>query len=296
MNSPLQDFEQLRQYLILLRQGEIDLKVGRKSLTALIAMVDEPDTVALCNIVELAEKTGISPASITRLAKLLGFSGFNPFQQLFKQRAKVPGDYYSTRVKYLVDCEISDPTQVIQQQLQSSVANIEYCLKRLNLQDLERATQLLARTKRVFVFGHMQSSAVASVLRYGLCLIRRNVHFLAQAEQGVAIALGQLRKNDLLVIFSSSPYSNLSVKLASMAKKQGCQLLAITDSTLSPLDDHANCSIHVPTEGQYYTNSLAANCIFIESLLSLTAMELGQRAVERLNQHEVLVADLNINA
>ncbi len=295
MNLPPDNFEQLRELLILLRRGEIALNVGRKSLHALTVMVNDPDLVAINNIVVLAKETQVSPASITRIAKLLGFSGFMQFQQLFKQRARVRSDYYSQRVKYLVESKNPNPKDIIKRQLKSAVFNVQQCLNNIDDYYLQKAKHYLARASRVFIFGHKQSSAISGILRYGLCLIRQDVHMLTQLEHGIAVELGQLRKSDLVVIFSSSPYSALSIDIASMAKKKSCKVLVITDSTLSPLNDHATISINIPTEGQYYINSLAANCILIESLLSLTAIELGSSAIEKLDHHESLLTQLSVN-
>ena len=296
MEFPPKDFEQLREYLMKLRQGEIQLEVGKKSLNAMITMINNPDKVAINNIVELAAITKVSPASITRLAKLLGYKGFNQFQNIFKQRSMVKSDYYSQKVTSLMESSNLPPKEIFRQQMQSALENMQNCLESLSDECIVDATMLLARKKRVFVFGHKQSSGIANILRYGLSLIRKEVYFLVQGEHGIAVALGQLRRDDLVVIISSSPYSNLTVDITSMAKRQDCQILAITDSLLSPLNDHASLSINVPTEGQYFTNSLSANCIFIESLLSLTAMELGQSAVNKLLSHESLLSKFNVNS
>ncbi len=296
MNFPPENFEQLRQLIALQRDGEGELKMGNKSLRSLVFMTDNPDIVALNNIVELSIKANISPASITRLSKLLGFKGFNHFQKIFKQKNTEKTNYYSQRVKYLVEDKTVQPKQVLEQQLKDSIKNMQQGLNDINQEKLIEAVLLLARKKRVFVYGHKQSSALANILKYGLCLIRQNVQTLGQTDQGIAIALEQLRKEDLLIVFSSSPYSNITVELASIAKKQSCKIMAITDSPTSPLHEHSEISFNIPTEGHYYTNSLAANCIFIEGLLSLTAMELGQDAVNKLQQHEDLLSQLNINS
>ena len=296
MKFPPENFEILRQFLIQLRQGDIALDVGKKSLAALVQMVNDPDSVAVNNIVTLAQITHVSPASITRLAKLLGYNGFNQFQQVFKQRSKIPSNYYSQKVKNLVADKGRSKRSVFERQLKTTAENMQYAIDHLAVEALDRAVEILAWSSRIFVFGHKQSSAMANVMCYGLCLIRHNVQTLGQYEHGLALALGQLKRNDLVVVFSSSPYSNLSVDIASMARKKNCKLLVITDSLLSPLIDHASVSINIPTDGNYYTNSLSANCIFIEALLSLTAKELGDKAVNKLREHEKQVTELNANS
>ncbi len=296
MKFPPENFERMREFLILLRQGEIELDVGKKSLNALIQMVNDPDIVAVSNIVALAEHTNVSPASITRLAKLLGFSGFSPFQLIFKQRAKIPSNYYSQKMIELSSNKGISSKEMMTNQLNSTINNMQYCIDNLNEQDIGMAVKMLAKSTRVFVFGHKQSSAMANLLRYGLCLIRHNVQSLGQYEHGLAIALGQLKRNDLVVIFGSSPYSNLTVDIVAMAKSLDCKVIAITDSVLSPLKDCATISMNVPTEGQYYSNSFGASFIFVESLLSLVAIELGPLTVEKLRAHEDLLTKLNANS
>jgi len=296
MQFPPKNFESLRQFLTLLRQGDIKLDIGKKSLLALVVMVDNPDVVATSNIVELAKFVKISPASITRLSKLLGFKGYNYFRQIFKQSSHSKTDYYSQRAKDIVNEKPPTHKDLITSQLQSTITNVQQCIQRMDDKDLAEIIRLLAIKRQIFVFGHQQSSAIASIFRYGMSLIRRNVQLLGPTEHGIATAMGQMRQGDLLFIISSSPYSQLTVDIASIAAKQACTIIALTDSKLSPLHDYATHAINVATEGQYYTNALAANCILVESLLSLTAIELGQPAVDKLKQHENLLSQLNVNA
>jgi len=295
MNFPPENFEQLRQVVLSLKQGKVDLPIGKKSLAALVSMVEEPDIVALNNIVELAKLTHFSAASITRLAKLLGFQGFHQFQLLFKQKSKLPNNFYSEGVKRLIAANDKKPQGLLTQQLAMANDSISQCVTNIDEGSLNQAKILIARQKRVFVFGYRQSSAIANIFRYGLALIRHNVQMLDQAEHGVALAVAQLKSDDLLVLIGSSPYSNVTLKIAALAKKQGCQIIAITDSELSPLNDFSNVAFHIPAAGSYYTNSLVANCFFVESLLSITAVELGQTAINNLQQHERLLGKLEVS-
>ena len=294
MKFPPRDFEELRQIVILLRQGDLDLPMGRKILHGLELMINDPELVATSNIVELSQWALLSPASISRLSKLLGFQGFNKFKMVFKQKSKLPNDFYSDGVKRLIDNKSISAKDLLTKQLLIVKQSIEQCIENTDDADLVLASALLAKKHRVFIFGHRQSSAIANVLLYGLALIRPNVQMLLQEDHGVAIALGQLKKGDLLVVISSSPYSNITVKITSLAHQQGCQILAITDSSLSPLSEYAAVAIQVPTEGQFYVNSIVASNFMIESLLCLTATQLGQVAVNNLQRHELLLSQLNV--
>jgi len=258
-------------------------------------MLDDADLVAMNNIVSLGKAIKLSSASITRLAKLLGFRGFQQFQQIFKQKSKLANSFYSDGISRLLHQSPQSPLALIKQQSLAVITNIEDTLATLDEDSLMQAKSLLAKKNRVHIFAYRHFSAIANMLRYGLALIRPNVQMLVQESHGVAIALGQLKKEDLLVVIGSAPYSNITLKIATLAKKQQCQILAITDSVLSPLNNSAAVTIQVPTSGQYFANSLVVNCLFIESLLSLTAMVLGQTAINNLQHHERLLSQLDVS-
>jgi len=296
MLFPPADFSQLRLITKQIQQGEIDLPIGKKSLIALDKMVEEPEVVATNNIVELSTILNFSPASITRLAKLLGFQGFNQLKLLFKKRNKQANSFYSDKVQSLLNNKNQTSKEYLQDHFQQTFLASKKEIDEINQESLDKSVQLLAKKHRVFIFGYRQSSAIANILRYGLALLRPNVQLFVQADHGAAVALGQLRRDDLLVVIGSAPYSNITLNIAMLAKKQQCTLFAITDTHLSPLNDHAELAIHIPTSGPYYANSLVSQCLFIESLLCLTAMELGQGAINSLTHHQELLAQLDVSS
>jgi len=296
MKFPPKNFEELRTLVIMLRQGDLDLPIGKKSFHALEAMIDDADVVAMSNIVELGKKTHLSSASITRLAKLFGYKGYQQFQLVFKQKSKMANSFYSDGLNRLLNQDVVSPKQLLKDQGSVITQNIDQMITQLNDDELAKATELLAKKNRVHIFAYRHSAAIANILRYGLALLRPNVQMLVQEDHGVAIALGQLKKGDLLVVIGCSPYSNVTLKIASIAKKQQCHILAITDSKLSPLNELATAAIMIPSSKHFYTNSLVANCFVIEGLLSLTALELGNTAVNHAKHHEQLLSQLEVSS
>jgi len=292
---PPDNYQQLREIVSKLRQGEIELAIGKKSFHALERMLDDADLVAMNNIVNLGQAINLSSASITRLAKLLGFRGFQQFQQIFKQKSKLANSFYSDGINRLLQQSPQSPLALIKQQSLAVITNIEDTLATLDEDSLMQAKSLLAKKNRVHIFAYRHFSAIANMLRYGLALIRPNVQMLVQESHGVAIALGQLKKEDLLVVIGSAPYSNITLKIASLASRQQCQILAITDTNHSPLTDIATVAVNIPSAKHFYSNSLVTNSFIVEALLSLTALELGGTALNHLQRHELLLSQLEVS-
>jgi len=293
MNFPPHDFEELTVIMQQMNLGELDLRVGKKSYHALKKMVEKPQMVATSTIVELSSLVTISPASLTRLAKLLGFHGFHEFRQVFKQSSKQSIDFYSRQAQRIKTNFDSSAKSIIAQQLNSLHQNIDQALQELEESEIEKIVKLLASKRRVFVFGHQQSASIASLFTYGLCLIRDNVQILGPVDYGIATITGQLQRRDLLVLFGSSPYSATTMEIASIAKQQECVVCSFTDSKLSPLLGYSQHSINIPTEGDYFINSLSATNVFVEGILSMVLMELKEKSVNKLKRHEQLLQQFN---
>lgn len=299
IHFPPESLEQLRLLSKQLQSGEIDLPIGRKIFEALRSMLEQPDVIAVSSIVEISQRLAISPASITRLTKLLGFSGFHAFQKLFKQVNARPTDFYSDNLRHLFASKSGNnrvhTAVFLQQQALLICSALQQLTDPSNVEkvanDMENAAKMLVSRQRVYIFGARQAAAVANMLRYGLSLLRGNIHMLSQAEQGVAMSVLQLRKNDVLVLISAAPYSPVTLKIAAIAAKQGCNILALTDSLNSPLADVAAVSLIMPSVDHFYVNSQLLSCFFVENLLNTAAALLGEPAMNTIRRYELLLQE-----
>lgn len=285
---------QLRKLPSLLKRGELQLPMGNRLLNALCLMLDDPRLVATQSITELAQATGVSPASLTRLAKLLGFTGFVQFQALFRQALSQPGRYYSAQASALVsgDQNASISSRV-GQHLQRQIHNLTQSAGQLNEEQLLTAAGMLVKARRIRVAGRRQSFGLAVIFSYMLGLIRDDTAVVGAAGEGQAQALAELGKRDLLVMFGSEPYSRDSVMLAQVAHQYGLPLLTLTDSHHSPLAQLADCTLISSGDSPLYTNSMIASQFLSETLLLQTARLLGEDAVKRLSLREELINRLN---
>ncbi len=294
VSFPPASLAELRKLPSLLKRGELTLPMGKRLLVALCVMLDDPRLVASHSITELAQVTAISPASLTRLAKLLGFKGFVQFQGLFRHALSEPGRYYSAQASALVNpSEELSPEHRVRQHLEHQIENLAQSTAQLSKQNLRQAAELLVRARRVRISGRRQSYGLAAIFSYMLGLIREQVSVVGSAGEGQAQALAELDSKDLLVMFGSEPYSRDSVMLAQVANQLRLPLLTLTDSHHSPLAQLADCSLISRNDSTLYTNSMVATQFLAETLLLQTARLLGNRAVERLSHREELISRLN---
>ncbi|MCX2982944.1 MurR/RpiR family transcriptional regulator [Halieaceae bacterium IMCC14734] len=290
---PPESFAALRQLPVLIGRGDVDLPMGKQSYRALCQMMDTPEIVAMGNISTLAVDLGVSAPTLSRLAKLLGFAGFPEFQVLFRNHLIEPDRFYSSQVERLVQGKKMVALDLLQELAEESGNNITRALEQVAPADLQQIVEWMATSPRVFLFGYRQSAALATLMSYGLNMIRAQVQQLGAQGQGLSLGLSQLRKSDLIILFSSSPYSRETVLAGRLAREQQARVVAITDSHLSPLSQWADLSLMLPTESQFYSNSFGATVFMMEALMTLVARVLGPKAVTSLESREHMISALN---
>src|SRR5262249_20764257 len=72
-----------------------------------------------------------------------------------------------------------------------------------------------------------------------------------------ADALGSATPNDILVAVSVLPYTRQTVEITEYAHSCGVPVVAITDSRVAPLAQHAAITLVVPTESPSFLHPLS---------------------------------------
>ena len=175
-------------------------------------------------------------------------------------------------------------------------ANITEMLAGMHENTLKACIDVLANAPRVRIYGMRQAHAAAVSLSYTLGLVRDDVCQLNTAEHGIAHGLAQLQAGDALVCFGFRPYSRNTLMAANAASNMGLRVIAVTDRNDSPLVQTAAHSLIAPTSDAVFSNGLAAATVLAELLTQMVAQALGDRTLAKLQSHEKLIADLQVEA
>lgn len=297
---PPRTLEELKRRLQKLNTPDSDLKLGKRAMAALTQMMDNPGQVAVASISTLAQDSQVNASTLSRLVRKLGFENFAEFQLLFRKHLARSSktSFYSDLAGQLLDEDEQDGVTAASLSLMTQVAeeetsNIAQMLKSLDIGSLEQTVELLATAPRVRVYGLRQAHTVANFLAYALGLLRPDVSLLGNPHHGVAHGLTELTENDVLVVIGASPYTRGTVAAARIAANHGMKVIAITDSHGSPLAAEATLTFVAPTNGTWYSNSMAAFLVFIEGLMAMLAGRLGRRGLSSLKRHEQLIDEVN---
>lgn len=279
------------------------IRLGTKTRAALRVLLAHPENTALLSITELAQRVGVNPSTLSRLAKRLGYSGFAEFQRVFVHSVAPPAPaFYSLQAsRHLqlwsegaVDFHASQ--QCLELLAWENVRNIQQSIEQLRIAPFLEAAQRIAQAKRVRVHGVRQYSALAQFLVYGLGLIRSDVAHLDGCGLGRAEGLAQLDPQDVLISASVRPYSQEVLDVHNQAVQAQLTTISLTDYSSSPLALSADYVFLIPCQSSFFSNSISAYFVMAECLLNQVAWELGQTAFEAIQKREQLIAALNIES
>ena len=164
------------------------------------------------------------------------------------------------------------------------VASLQALLTDITANDLVRAAELLERAEAVYLVGQLRSAPVVELLRYVLTMLGKRC-ILLDPSGGLATHMARtMGGNDVLVAVSFRFYATEVVNVVESTAAAGIPIIAITDSTLSPLAKSAEVLFAVPEHGYTFSRSLAAPMCLAQALTVALAARLQNNATIRASR------------
>ncbi|AVA24214.1 MurR/RpiR family transcriptional regulator [Rhizobium sp. NXC24] len=258
-------------------------------------ILEHPQEVALVSMRELARNAGVQPSTMTRLAKFLGFSGYEDFRGQHADVIRVSADGFAARAMQR-DESATNGEGLAHRMLQSLSAQIARLCEPDTLSAIHALADRLNRARRIYVLGLRSCHSVAWHFHYVMTLLGEKTVNLDSPAGTAGDALIRATKDDVLLAISINPYSLFTLEMAETARQKGMAVFAITDSEVSPLVTIAEQVILCPIESQTFFHTLAPALAISEVLCGLLANHDRKAAVEELKRVDRHLSSMNTYA
>ena len=244
---------------------------------------------ALGDIKDIASLASVSPPTITRFVRRLGFERFVDFQRAIRLEVQ---DRESSPLA-LLKRHRSQPAQLRTRDadLYADMAKSLAQLNATSVRDaLDKAAALLGDSKRrISLLGGRWSSVAAQYFSFQLSSLRGEVHtLLPQASGLMADRIADFGKKDVLVVYDFRRYQPAIFGFAEASAKRGARLVLFTDPDLSPICDVADVIIPVPVATTSPLDTLVPAIAATDALLARLVTHFGESAGKRMIMLEQL--------
>lgn len=248
------------------------------------AILKSYEKVAYMTAAKLGDFCKVSESTVVRFAGELGYSGYPEMQRAVQElvRAKLtPNQRIEVTNRRLGDRD------VLENVLTADAERIKYTLEHIDKDTFKSTVDSLLNAESIYVFGARSSASLAYFLSYNLELMFDHVKFLQPSSAGeVFEQILSIKKGDVLFAISFPRYSKKVVDAVRYAHEQCATVIALTDSSVSPLSEHADYLLTAQSDMASFVDSLVAPLSILNATLAAVAKERQSEIAQRFDKLE----------
>ena len=256
-------------------------------------LTQNPNDVAVMSVNAIGDKTGIHASSFVRYAQSLGFRGFKELQGVFQRRLTTAAPGFDARVKALEDelgaKDDRSDLGFLRDLVVRDVTSLQEVLANISARQIADAADRMDAADTIYLLGQLRSAPVVDLLRYMLTMLGKRT-VLLDASGGLATHMAKaIQPRDMLFTVSFRFYATEVVNIVDEVASRGVPVVAISDSTLSPLAKSAQVLFAIPEHEYTFSRSLAAPMCLAQALTVALAARLQK---DRMNPRIPIVTGL----
>jgi DNA-binding MurR/RpiR family transcriptional regulator len=231
---------------------------------------------------EIADRLGLSEATLVRFARTLGFNSYPSMRTLLQEafRHRVT---HAARLRSRLE-DLRQGGDIFEQLVVSEIDYLTQALETVNRQALQKSLELLHKCERIFVFGVGPSVSLVNLLDIRLKRFGRQVVPLTISGQEILEPLLSMTSKDLLFVICFFDVPLALNLVLDYAKELSCPVIMLTDTLGSIIGDKADVVLAARRGPMAEFHSLVVPMTIINTLLLALANEDREQIMENLDR------------
>ena len=248
---------------------------GQKRIAAYI--LENYDKAAFMTANKLGKTAQVSESTVVRFATELGYDGYPTMQKTLQEIIR--GKLTSIQRIQASNDQMTDP-DILGTVMQRDMNSIHTAIIQADRAEFNRVVDKLVHAEHIYLLGVRSSSFLAGYLNFYFHLIFKNVTLVQNFSAGeIFEQMLHIGPGDVLVGISFPRYSKMTENAVHFACDRGADVIAITDSQMSPLYQLASASLLVRSDMISMVDSMAAPL----SLLNALIVAVGRQKKEEIS-------------
>ncbi|MBQ9921540.1 MAG: MurR/RpiR family transcriptional regulator, partial [Clostridia bacterium] len=199
------------------------------------------EKVAYMTAAKLGSAVGVSESTVVRFAIECGFEGYPEFSRRLQEL--IPSKLTSAQRTQVTNLRLGDD-DILDKVLSSDTEKIKSTLAQIDHNAFYAAADAIINSKTIYIMGVRSSSALAGFMSYYFSLIFDNVRLVSSTTGSEMFEqVFKAGEGDVVIGISFPRYSKRVVHAMEYAKTKGACLIALTDSSDSPIAKPADYTL-----------------------------------------------------
>ncbi|MBF7685570.1 MurR/RpiR family transcriptional regulator [Acinetobacter sp. B10A] len=253
-------------------------------------ILDNEQELIVLSMRAFALKAEVKPATLLRLAKCLGYEGWNGLKDDFIVLNGLRNDqsYTSKAQKMVNDLSNELGNDLYDLLFESQMSNL-IATHQKNKESFQQFVDLFDHVDHIYICGFRASFPIAWSIFYVYKLFNKNITLIDGLASNLEMYMRDFSKKDAVIVVGFHPYSREIISVMNNAKTAGSKIFAITDHVTSPLATHAISTLWFSTDSPSFFPSISSGLGISEALLAALLSKNGQNAVEKVKINEEFI-------
>lgn len=248
-------------------------------------VLENPNDVGVSTVREIAEAAKVKPNTFVRMARQVGFEGYEDFRAPFREAIRKGAVSFPDRARWLQDIRKSgDLGGLYADMALGAIRNLEETFAGIDAEALKSAAEAIWASRQVFTLGVGVNNANARNFTYLASTGMVQFHAIPRSGSSPTDDLAWADSRDVLIAMSMRPYRSEVVAAIEVAREQGLTIIGLSDSPASPIIRAADHGFVVAVDTPQFFPSSVSTIAFLETLLSFVIAVASEEIVERVEK------------
>ena len=268
--------------LSLINEHFSELSKGQKLIASFV--IDNLNEAVFMTAAEIAKEVGVSESTVVRFAVSVGYDGFPEFSRAMES-------YYKSKMNTIsmMGAKYGKASQsdLLNSVLKADIEKMEDTIANLDVEAFELATDIILKSKKVYVVGLRTCQPLAEFLHFYLNMIRPDVVLLNTTSASEMFEqMIRIDENDCIIGISFPRYSMRTLKAMEFANDRNAKVITLTDSVHSPMNLYSSCNLLARSDMVSIVDSLVAPLSVINALVVALCLKCPKEVKENLENLE----------
>lgn len=248
-------------------------------------VLENPQDVGVSTVREIAEAANVKPNTFVRMARQVGFEGYEDFRAPFRDAIRNGAVTFQDRARWLQDIALQGELGgLYADMVGAALRNIQETFSGVKPETLKVAAQDIWKSRNVYTLGVGVNNSNARNFTYLASTGMVQFHAIPRPGSTPVDDIAWADAQDVLIAITCKPYRREVVETVRIAKEQGMTVIGISDSPASPIILGADHGFIVSVDTPQFFPSSVSTIALLETLLSFVIAVASPEIPERVEK------------